>query len=146
MRLPALMYPKPSLFKMTSKFSYVLLALIVLLVAALRIYRLDYQSLDLDEIYSINPTQPGQSLSALIGSCKKDQPPAYFLLLWSWFKVFPYNDFWGRMLSVVLGLWGVVAIFFLGKAFKDSRVGLVVSLMTTLNFYHLYFSQNDTLL
>jgi len=142
MFFPASIYPKPSLFKMTNKFSYVLLALIVLLAATLRIYRLDYQSLDLDEIFSMNPTQPGQSLSALIESCKKDQPPAYFLLLWSWFKVFPYNEFWGRMLSVIFGLWSVVAIFFLGKAFKDSCVGLVASLMTTLNFYHLYFSQN----
>lgn len=142
MFLPALIYPKPSPVKMTSKLSYVLLALIVLLAAALRLYRLDYQSLEMDEIYSMNPTQPGQSLSALIESCKKDQPPGYFLLLWSWFKVFPYNDFWGRMLSVVLGLWGIVAVFFLGKAFKDSRVGLVASLMTALNYYHLYYSQN----
>ncbi|QHT68847.1 hypothetical protein GXP67_20440 [Rhodocytophaga rosea] len=107
----------------------------------MRLFRLDYQSLWYDELHSIIPTAPGNTVASIIEYCKKDQPPAFFLLLHGWFQVFPYNDYSGRLLSVILGIGGIIAIFFLGKEIKNSTVGIAASAITTFNWFHINYSQ-----
>jgi len=114
---------------------------IVIMAIALRLYQLDYQSLGIDEIASMNGADPDLTWSAVVNYSMTDQPPTFFLLLHAWFKVFPYNDFYGRLLPLIIGLWGIVAIFFFGKEVKGSRVGLIASLITSQSYIHIYFSQ-----
>jgi hypothetical protein len=66
----------------------VLLLLILAVGTALRLFRLSYQSLWYDELHSMIPTNPANTLAALIEYCKTDQPPAYFIMLHYWFKLF----------------------------------------------------------
>ena len=89
----------------------------------------------------MNGADPELATSAVIQYSALDQPPAFFLLLHSWFKFFPFTDFYGRLLATVIGLAGIVAIFFLGKEVKDSRVGLIAALITSLSYIHIFFSQ-----
>ncbi len=117
------------------------LFVIVLLALALRLYHLDYQSLWVDEIASMNGADPDLNTSAVLQYSVVDQPPAYFLLLHNWLKIFPFNDLYGRLLATLLGIAGVVVIFFLGKEVKNTRVGLIASLITSLSYIHIYFSQ-----
>ena len=67
--------------------------------------------------------------------------PRHFFLLHSWLRIFPFNDFYGRLLSLAIGILGIIAIFFLGKEVKDSKLGLIASLFTAINYLHIYFSQ-----
>lgn len=108
----------------------------------LRVYRLDYQSLSIDEIASMNGADPELSWSSVIDYSTRDQPPAFFLLLHIWLKIFPFNDFNGRMLALVIGISGVVAMFFLGQEVRDRKFGLIASLITSLSYIHIYFSQD----
>jgi len=108
----------------------------------LRVYRLDYQSLGVDEIASMNGADPELTWSAVIDYSTRDQPPAFFLLLHAWLKIFPFNDFNGRMLALVIGISSVMAIFFLGQEVKNRQVGLIASLITSFSYIHIYFSQD----
>src|SRR5258706_14897451 len=91
------------------------LAGIILLGAGLRLYHLDYQSLWLDELHSIIPTDPSNSLSSIIEYSKTDQPPLFFIYIHYAFSLFGYNELVGRMASPFFGILGIIGIYFLGK-------------------------------
>ena len=117
------------------------LTAIVLLAMGLRLYRLEYQSLWVDEIASMNGADPDQSWSGVIAYSVFDQPPAFFLLLHAWFKAVPFTDFFGRLMALALGLAGIVAVYFLGKEVKDKATGLIAATITTFSYIHILFSQ-----
>jgi uncharacterized membrane protein len=120
---------------------YYILLLIVLIGALLRFYKLDFQGLWYDEIHSMNGSDPDLTIKQILEYSKTDQPPASFLLLHFWFKIFPFNDFSGRLFSAIIGLLGIVAMYFLGTEIKDSRIGLTTAFLTSINYFHLYYSQ-----
>lgn len=128
------------LTNITSNPAIVMLA-IGLLAILLRIYHLDFKSLWLDELYSIVPTNPQNSVDFIIQSSKADQPPLYFLLLHYWLKIFGYNSFSGRLLSAVIGVFCVFAMYFLGCEIKNRQIGLFASFLACINYFLIYYSQ-----
>jgi len=121
--------------------TFYFLLTIILLAVALRIYHLDYQSLWHDEFHSMLETDPDLPFDEMMDHCKNDQPPAHFLMLRYWLKVFGYSSYNGRLLSVVIGLLGVLAMFFLGKEFKNETTGLLCAFITSANYFHILYSQ-----
>lgn len=117
------------------------LLLIIILATVLRLFKLDFQSLYGDELYSLIPTNPNNSFYSVIEYSKSDQPPLYFILLHYWFKILPYNEYMGRLLSAMFGVLGVIAMYFLGVEFKSKEVGIIASFLTALNYFHIYYSQ-----
>ncbi len=120
----------------------VFLYIIVFLGLGIRLYRLDFQSLWVDEIASMNGADPDSSWSAVVEYSVSDQPPAFFLLLHGWFKVFPFNDISGRLFSVTLGIAGIFAMYLLGKEVKDRKTGLTAAAITSFSYVHILFSQD----
>lgn len=118
-----------------------LLTGIFLIGAVLRLYHINYQSLWLDELYSIVPTDPKNSLLSVIEYCKGDQPPLFFIYIHSMFKVFGYNETVGRIASALVGLMGIAAIYLLGKECFGRREGIFAALLTSINYFHIYYSQ-----
>lgn len=114
---------------------YILLILLAA-GAAIRFYKLDYSGLWLDEIFSMEESNPSFSLATVYTSIQKDQPPVFFFLLHGFLKIFGYSDFAGRSLSCILGVMGIVAMFLLGKEFKDERLGITAAFLTTINYFH----------
>lgn len=117
------------------------LLIIIVLATLLRLINLTYQSLWYDELHSVIPTAPQESIVSIIKYGEFDQPPGFFLLLHYWFKLFSYNEFYARLLSALIGVVGVAVMFFLGKEFGGSTVGLFASFLTAINYFHLYYSQ-----
>lgn len=115
---------------------------IVLLAAGLRIYRLDYQSLWVDEIASMIGTDPDMSFSSVIAYSKVEQPPLHFIVLHTWFKLVPFNDFNGRLLAVIFGVVGIVSIFFLASEVRDEKAGLAAALITSFSYLHIFLSRD----
>jgi len=120
-----------------------LILLIVLLAAglSLRLYHIDKLSLWFDELHSIIPTNPANSLVSVIEYCKEDQPPAFFLTLYFWYNLFPYNEASGKVLCAIIGTLGILSMYFLGKEVGGRNVGLAVSFLTAGNIFHVYYSQ-----
>jgi mannosyltransferase len=121
--------------------SYIWIAVILGVGTLLRVYHLDYQSLWVDEIHSMNGADPDYSLLEVIEYSKKDQPPTFFLILHFWLKLFGFSDISGRSLSVVIGVLGILAMYFLGDEIKGERIGLMSSFITSINYFHISFSQ-----
>ncbi|MBD0256757.1 MAG: glycosyltransferase family 39 protein [Cytophagales bacterium] len=124
------------------KVNTTLLLLVILAVGtALRLFRLSYQSLWYDELHSMIPTNPANTLAALIEYCKTDQPPAYFIMLHYWFKLVGYNEFYGRLFSALIGVLGLVAMYLLGREAGGRKAGLLACFFTAINWFHILYSQ-----
>lgn len=90
----------------------------------------------------MNGADPALSWNEVVQYSISDQPPAFFLLLHAWFKLFPFNDFSGRLLSVVIGILGIISVFFLGREVKNSQTGLVAALISSFSYMHILLSQD----
>jgi uncharacterized membrane protein len=132
---------KRNFFSVELHSSNLYLFVIIFIAACLRLYHLNYQSLWYDELHSVIGANPASDIFSVIEYSKTDQPPAFFILLHYWFKLFAYNEFYARLLSAIIGIAGVVSVFFLGKEVHTARTGLLASFITSLNWFHLYYSQ-----
>jgi len=126
------------LFDKTSSIKPVYILLLLLLVGAfIRFYKLDFAGLWLDEIFSMEEADPALSLSKVYENIQRDQPPTFFFILNIWLKLFGYSDIAGRSLTCIFGCLGILAIYFLGKEFRDTQLGLFAAFLTTINYFHI---------
>ncbi len=109
--------------------------------ALLRFYKLDFQSLWYDELHSVIPTDPANSLKDVIDYAKSDQPPAYFIYLHFFFKLFGYSEWTGRAASALLGVASIPITFLLGRECKNAAVGLCAAALVSVNYFDVYYSQ-----
>lgn len=122
--------------------SYYLLGGIVLLGIVSRFYGLTFQSYWYDELYIMDVANPSNTFSDILLAMKIEfHPPFHYFASNLFFKVFGFNDFTGRFLSALLGMFGIIAMYFFGVEIKDKKTGLLMALLTTINYYHLYHSQ-----
>lgn len=124
--------------------SNVLLLMILLLALALRLYHINFQSLWLDEIHTVNEANPALTLRELYTIlCEADpHPPLFFLLAKLSFYLFGYTAITLRILSAVIGLAGVWSIYLLGKELYNKKAGLIGALLLAVNYFHIYYSQD----
>src|SRR5688572_29130012 len=93
------------------------LTIILVVTIFLRMYHVDYQSFWLDEVLSMNDTSPEMSFKQFYESVLLWEafPHLYFLLL-KWFMLlFGYSTMQARIFSAIIGVFGVYAIYLLGK-------------------------------
>ncbi len=121
-----------------------LLVLILIIASALRLYRLDFQSIWLDEIYTMKITNPSWSLSELILEVDKKEgfPYIYFITLNIMHSVFGYTPIVARSFSAIFGILSVLMIYKFGKLLFNKNVGLVVAILTTFSEFCIFTSQD----
>lgn len=118
------------------------LILILLVSLYLRIKGLTAQSYWNDELATIVLTDPDNSLfQVVVDSLLDKSPPLYQILLWSWFNLFDFTEIAGRLLSAIFGVLAVPAIYFMARDYTDRETALYASLLTGLNYFHIYYSQ-----
>lgn len=119
------------------------LILILILATLLRVYGADYQSIAIDEILSMNNSDPKLSLKQLYDSVLfwEYLPHLYFYLLRIVFEIFGYTTMVGRLFSAFIGVLGVYAIYLLGKEIFNKRAGLIAALFLSVNYIHIFYSQ-----
>lgn len=124
------------------KSNYILF-IILIIGLILRFYNLDYQSIWLDEIHTMNESNPNTKFSELYDSIMagEQMPPLYFYILYFIFKVFGYTTFIARLFSAILGVLSIYGIYLLGRELINKKIGLISALILTINPFHLYFSQ-----
>ncbi len=120
------------------------LVIILFLATALRVYNVDFQSIWLDEIHTINEANPSLSFSEMyqLMMITEPHPPLYFILVKIVFTVFGYTTFVLRCFSALLGVGGLLAVYFLGKELMNKQVGIISALLLSVNYFHLYHSQD----
>lgn len=120
------------------------LLLILALATFLRFYNLDFQSLWMDEIYSMNVASPNQSFSNLIAevNLREGFPYIYFIILKVLFSFFGYTAIVARTVSAIAGILSVLAIYKLGKELLSKEAGLFSATLIAVNEYNIYLSQD----
>lgn len=120
-----------------------LLLLLIFIGAIFRFYHIDFQSVWLDEIHTINESNPKISISELYASllASDPHPPLYFILVQLFFKIFGYTTFVLKTFSALMGIGGLFAIYFLGKELMNKKVGLIAVALLSVNYFHIYYSQ-----
>lgn len=127
----------------SNKRNYRLLTLIIISGFILRILQLDFQSLWIDELNTMNISDPDESWSFLFDHLKSsDQhPPLHFILLRFCFAIFGHTSVVARFISVLAGTISIWVMYVLGKELWNKNAGIVAALLTSVNYYHISFSQ-----
>lgn len=120
------------------------LLLILLIGALLRFFRLDFQSVWLDELHTLNEANPNLSLSESykLLLTAEPHPPLYFILVHYILMIFGYTPFVLRFFSAFVGVLGIAAIYYLGEELIDKRAGLIAAVLLAINPFHLTHSQD----
>ncbi len=121
-----------------------ILLLILIIATVLRFYHIDFQSIWMDEIHTINEASPNKSFSEVYDALMTSEPhpPLFFFLIHILFKIFGYTTFVARSFVAIIGVAGVFSIYLLGKEIFSKKVGLISSLLLAVNYFHLYYSQD----
>lgn len=124
--------------------SHKYLLLFVSVGAIFRFYKIDFQSVWLDEIHTLNEADPQKSFKEVYETLliAEPHPPLYFFIVHIFFKVFGYTTFVARGFSAILGITGLFSIYFLGKELFSKRVGFYAVILLSFNYFHLYYSQD----
>ena len=119
------------------------LILILIIASFFRFYKIDFQSVWLDEIHTLNESNPNLSISEIYKTLliTEPHPPLYFIIAHYFFIIFGYTTIVVRILSVLFGIGGLVAIYLLAKELMNKKVGLIAIAILSVNYFHIYYSQ-----
>lgn len=117
-----------------------ILAGILVVAAALRLFHLGVQSLWYDEGYSVYLA--GKSLAELTIETASDiQPPLYYYLLHFWMLIFGRSEVAVRSLSLLLGVLSIPLFYWLGRRVFSREVGLLAAGLATLSPLYVWYAQ-----
>src|SRR6476620_6240374 len=120
--------------------------LIAILVTAafLRFYHLGFQSVWLDEIFTMNVSNPALTPEEFKYEMllREGFPYLYFYILHFSYALFGYTVVVARSVSAIAGLLGVYAVYLLGRELFNKQVGLIAASLLAINEYNIYISQD----
>lgn len=117
------------------------LGAILALALGLRVVRLGSRAYWHDEVHTLFKSE--NLAEVFRGEYVSNHPPLFETLLWAWRSAgFGQNQWTTRMLPVLLGLGGVVAIYLAGKRLLGTRTGLFAAFLLAIAPLHVYHSQD----
>ena len=81
------------------------------------------------------------SKSFWAGIASQCHMPFYYLYLKIFIRFFGNSDTMLRLTSVLPGILSIIAMYFVGKEFKDEKLGVLTSTITSFSAFLIYFSQ-----
>lgn len=133
-RLESLTLP----YRQRSIFHYLLLAVITLLAAGLRFYRLGEWSFWIEEHHSLRHAAALDSLPKVIQSAR----PLFYLISKPVLNYWGVSELSARIIPVFLGIISVPLTYVLTKRFFGFFPALLSTLLLVFSPWHIYWSQN----
>jgi len=124
------------------RFEHLWLGAILVLGLALRLARLGTHPFWHDEVFNVLKTD---YLGMVIfqGEYVSNHPPLFAVLLWLWRLVgLLGSEPSARLVTVFLGLGGIVVTYFAGKRLCDARTGLIAAFLLAISPFHVLHSQD----
>lgn len=120
-----------------------LLTIVIVVGAILRFYNLDFQSVWLDEIHTLNEANPNLTFIEVYESVFQGEqmPPLYFYIIYVLFKVFGYVPIVMRIFSAIIGVFSIYGIYLLGREMYSKKAGIIAALLLCINYFHILHSQ-----
>lgn len=127
------------------------LVLLVLLGAFLRLHNLDRQSVSHVEMYvpgirlphGISVPEERLGLVKVVTSTLNSDthPPAYYVLMWGWTKIFGISARSIRLPSALFGIASIPLMFWLGAMTNQSKAGWIAAALLAINGHQIFWSQ-----
>lgn len=115
---------------------------LLLLISFIYIHKIDFISLNCDEIFTINIVNLSNLYDVIHeGNIEDTHPPLYHFLLFFFVKVFGVTEFSIRLFSAFCGILSVYFIFVLSRKMFSVNEGIISSLLLAFNTYVLYTNQ-----
>jgi len=107
----------------------ILLASVILLALALRLYRLDSQSVWYDEVFALSVSR--LPLTQMNAALVQDvvHPPLHYYFLHGWLEAFGFGPLQGRLLSALFGTLAVLMMYALARYLFDRHAALLSALL-----------------
>ena len=125
-------------YKERSIFHYLLLAVITLLAAGLRFYRLGEWSFWIEEHHSLRHTAELNSLASIIQSGR----PLYYLISKPALNYWGVSEWSARIVPAFLGIISVPLVYVLTKKLFGFIPAFLATLLLVISPWHIYWSQN----
>ncbi|OIO18108.1 hypothetical protein COV56_00325 [Candidatus Kuenenbacteria bacterium CG11_big_fil_rev_8_21_14_0_20_37_9] len=126
------------------KFKKTILILLLIIFIAM-LFRLSAvlssKSFWFDEVVSIEIAKKGIIESWQYLKWENNPPLHYWFLHW-WIKLFGAYEIPARLSSLLFSIFGVIAIYFLGRKLISRRVGLIASFLIAISVLHISLSQD----
>jgi 4-amino-4-deoxy-L-arabinose transferase-like glycosyltransferase len=121
------------------RFHNPLLILALLLAFALRVYHLDFQSLESDEGISLQ--RSAQPLGQMLERMPVEHVPGYFVLLNGWLRVAGEQDFALRYLSVLPSVAALALVYRWAAAMGRPSTGLIAMILLATGSFQIWYAQ-----
>ncbi|WP_116790190.1 glycosyltransferase family 39 protein [Flavobacterium psychrotrophum] len=120
-----------------------ILTVIMVLAVFLRFFRLDFQSLWMDEIYTLLITDPSKGLKEFVSSIEATEgfPYMYYFVLRGFYAILGYSSLVARIPSAIAGVAAVYVVYLFVKHIYNKNAGLIAALLLAVNEFHIHFSQ-----
>ena len=118
------------------------LYIVLLLALAVRLVDLESQSLRLDELVSAHWADPDNDHWGITHFMitQDSQMPLYYSLLRGCFVIWGYSQRVAELLSVVLGVGGVLAVYVLGRQMHSRTLGVLAATLAALQPFLVQYS------
>lgn len=126
---------------MTSFFkkNYPLISIIAIGIIIRFLFLLKYGDFWDDEMFSFIYSQKAWP-EGLIYWLWETNPPLHMLVLKLWFLIFPANEFWARIPSLIFGTSTIISVYYLAKLIWNKNVALISAFFISLHSYHIFWS------
>ncbi|NUY80136.1 glycosyltransferase family 39 protein [Flavobacterium sp. MAH-1] len=121
-----------------------ILTLILVVAALLRFAHLGSQSPWMDEIYTLNVSDPKLPFATTIAeiNLREGFPYIYFLAMKVLFAIFGHHILVARIVSALAGVAGSYIVYRLGKSLYGKNTGLIAAGLVAVSDYCIYISQD----
>ncbi len=117
---------------------------ILMLATFLRCYHIGFQSLWLDEIFTLNISNPALTFDEFNYEMilREGFPYLYFYILDFFYTIFGYSPETARIVSAIGGVLGVYAVYLFTKEVFTKNAGLIAAFLIAINEYNIQISQD----
>ncbi|MGV8993411.1 MAG: glycosyltransferase family 39 protein [Flavobacterium sp.] len=117
---------------------------IILLATILRLYNIGFQSLWVDEIFTLNISNPDLTFEQFSFNLmlRDGFPYLYYFILHFFYMLFGYSPETARLVSAIGGIAAVYGVYLLGKELFAKNAGLIAAFLLAINEYNIYISQD----
>ncbi len=128
--------------KPSKKLDLILLAVILVVAAILRLWKLGQVPFMHDEFSALLRTRFDNFHDFIQQGVMPDSHPiGVQLFLWGWVKLFGMNEFWVKLPFALMGVGSVYLIYLIGRQWFNRKVGLFSAAFFAVSQFTIFYSQ-----
>lgn len=126
----------------SKRMDYILLAVIMVVAAVLRLWKLGQVPFMHDEFSALLRTRFDNFHDFIYQGVMPDSHPiGVELVLWLWVRLFGWSEFWIKLPFVLMGIGSVYLIYLIGRQWFNRKVGLFSAAFFAVSQFTVFYSQ-----